>query len=206
MTNNELQQLIFKQIFPISQEYDVYSTMYPAWGNRHKGKDYACPTGTPLYAVFDGEIIFASTNNGWGNLVELKNGNFVAYYAHQLRFNVTAGQQVKKGDLIGWTNNTGTSTGPHLHFGIMEGIVWINPCEYKLNYIPMDELKNYVKKDIRLNFNPKNGSVWICNNNKRYKIGTKPDDIVVLAAMMCGEHISDAELKNPITTDRREVL
>lgn len=67
-------------------------------------------------------------------------------------------------------------------------------------------LSGYVKKDVRLNFNSKNGSVWICNNNKRYKIGTKPDDIAVLASILAGEHISEAELKNPITTDRREVL
>jgi murein DD-endopeptidase MepM/ murein hydrolase activator NlpD len=86
----------------------------------HNGTDFGTPIGTPIYAAEDGQV-FAVGNNGkvqYGRYIVIKHGNNLAtLYAHLSRQIVSAGNSVKKGDIIGYSGNTGYSTGPHLHFG-----------------------------------------------------------------------------------------
>jgi murein DD-endopeptidase MepM/ murein hydrolase activator NlpD len=96
----------------------------------HNGEDYACNTGTGVYACADGIVTYAIGNyaendkTGYGNLVSLLiptdeiNTYYDVVYGHLLSTTVKAGDEVKAGQLIGLTNNTGFSTGPHLHFGL----------------------------------------------------------------------------------------
>jgi murein DD-endopeptidase MepM/ murein hydrolase activator NlpD len=85
----------------------------------HKGVDYAAPIGTPVRAVGDGVILTASTQGGYGNVVEVQHrGTFSTLYAHLSAFapSIEPGKPVSQGDIIGYVGQTGWATGPHLHY------------------------------------------------------------------------------------------
>lgn len=88
----------------------------------HPGIDLAADIGTPIYAPADGVVELAeyNANNGFGYLVVIvHNYGFKTRYAHMSRKDVVKqGQFIKKGDLIGYSGNTGLSTGPHLHYEV----------------------------------------------------------------------------------------
>ena len=97
----------------------------------HKGMDIAAAGGTPIYAAHDGRI--SSTTGHWtyGNVVMVDNGDGVTtLYAHMSSIAATVGQQVKKGDVIGYVGSTGRSTGNHLHFEVRINGVRQNPRNY----------------------------------------------------------------------------
>ena len=86
----------------------------------HRGLDIGLPEGTPIYAMDTGTIIYASWAAGsyydYGNLIVIDHGNgYETYYAHLSGINVFPAQEVRQGQLIGYTGNTGRSSGPHLH-------------------------------------------------------------------------------------------
>jgi soluble lytic murein transglycosylase-like protein len=81
----------------------------------HEGIDYGLPTGTPLYTPFAGTVI-AGNNGGYGNQVKVRLDNgYEISFAHMQGFSVTTGQRVNPGDLLGQSDSTGNSSGPHLH-------------------------------------------------------------------------------------------
>lgn len=87
----------------------------------HQGIDIAMPRGTPLYAIVDGKIVAVGNNPVAGNFVTLRDAKGTEYsYSHLDSSDVTAGQEIKRGSLIGKSGNTGRSTAPHLHFGVKE--------------------------------------------------------------------------------------
>ncbi|PSW61367.1 peptidase M23 [Photobacterium kishitanii] len=87
---------------------------------RHDGLDFAAKIGTPIYAPADAVIERARNSNyGYGNQLTLNHTmGFTSTYSHMSKFKVKQGEFVKKGQLIGWTGNSGLSTGPHLHYEI----------------------------------------------------------------------------------------
>jgi len=94
----------------------------------HHGTDFGARRGTPLLAVNDGKVIFSGWMGGYGKVVKIRHaGGYISLYAHQSRIRVRRGQRVKKGQIIGYVGNTGRSTGPHLHFGLMKNGRWIDP-------------------------------------------------------------------------------
>lgn len=87
------------------------------YGRRHQGVDIALPTGTPLYAAFDGKVRISKYLGGYGNLVVIRHDNGLeTFYGHMSRRDVEPGDVVHAGDVIGASGNTGRSTGAHLHF------------------------------------------------------------------------------------------
>lgn len=109
---------------PITQLFGENPDFYKKWGYAgHNGVDYGIPNGTPINSAASGTVAQVSfENGGYGNYVKIthKDGTktFHTYYAHLASAAVAAGQKVKSGQLIGYSNNTGASTGPHLHFGL----------------------------------------------------------------------------------------
>jgi murein DD-endopeptidase MepM/ murein hydrolase activator NlpD len=96
----------------------------------HRGIDVAANMNTPIFATEEGVVRTAAleanakTEGGKaaGNYIEITHPDgSVSRYLHQTKFNVQKGQQVKKGDIIGYVGSTGASTGPHLHFEIWTG-------------------------------------------------------------------------------------
>jgi len=92
---------------------------HPILGSRrnHKGVDLAQPNGTPVYATADGMVSRAEPFSSYGNYIQIEHGGELqTRYAHLSGYAVAAGQQVTKGQLIGFVGSTGRSTGPHLHY------------------------------------------------------------------------------------------
>jgi murein DD-endopeptidase MepM/ murein hydrolase activator NlpD len=85
----------------------------------HKGVDYAAPIGTPVRATANGTVLFAGRQEGYGNVIHLKNqGVYSTLYAHLSRFapGTKQGARVAQGQIIGYVGQTGWATGPHLHY------------------------------------------------------------------------------------------
>jgi murein DD-endopeptidase MepM/ murein hydrolase activator NlpD len=86
----------------------------------HEGNDFAIPEGTPVYAPADGVVVLAEQLAVRGNAVLIDHGWGVYSGLYHLKsFVATVGQQVKQGDLVAYSDNTGLSTGAHLHWDIV---------------------------------------------------------------------------------------
>lgn len=109
---------------PITQLFGENPQIYKKWGfPGHNGIDYGVPNGTPVKAAAAGAVALVGfENGGYGNFVKLSHADgdktYFTYYAHLASGAVTAGQKVKAGTVVGYSNNTGASTGPHLHLGL----------------------------------------------------------------------------------------
>jgi murein DD-endopeptidase MepM/ murein hydrolase activator NlpD len=85
----------------------------------HNGIDFGIPNGTKLFAVDRGRVIeIGNDSDGYGRYLKLQHRWGESLYAHMQGFTVEAGQFVKRGQVIGYSDNTGASAGPHLHLGI----------------------------------------------------------------------------------------
>jgi murein DD-endopeptidase MepM/ murein hydrolase activator NlpD len=109
--------------------YIVSSEYGERWGKIHKGLDMAAHVGEPVYAIADGEVIYAGDGlRGYGNVVILRHDRKMSsLYAHNSELKVKQGDQVTKGTLVALLGNTGHSTGPHVHFEIRDGDAAVNP-------------------------------------------------------------------------------
>jgi murein DD-endopeptidase MepM/ murein hydrolase activator NlpD len=83
-----------------------------------KGIDWAVPIGTPITAAAAGVVAIAEYSATYGNHVHLYHGSSVTIYGHLDRWIVSPGEKVVEGQVIGYSGNTGDSSGPHLHFEI----------------------------------------------------------------------------------------
>jgi murein DD-endopeptidase MepM/ murein hydrolase activator NlpD len=126
----------------ISSEFGM--RIHPIYGNRrmHTGIDFALETGKPIKATADGEVIFAGTRGGYGNLVIIDHFNeYSTRYAHMSKIKAHRGDYVKRGDIIGYVGMTGAATGPHLHYEVRVSGQEKNPREF----LPQD-FENVAKK------------------------------------------------------------
>jgi len=97
----------------------------------HEGMDIAAQTGTPVLAPADGVVIKAGFSSGYGNVIEVSHGYGIkTVYAHNSRLNAKEGQRVKRGDVISFVGDTGSSTGPHLHYEVRLNGLPVNPVKY----------------------------------------------------------------------------
>lgn len=117
-------QLIPPVSGPMTQLFGADPQFYKRFGfPGHNGIDYGIPNGTSVAAAAAGTVAAISfENGGYGNYVKLSHTDgsrkYFTYYAHLSNASVTPGQEVTAGTIIGFSNNTGASTGPHLHFGL----------------------------------------------------------------------------------------
>ena len=99
------------------------------YNKMHRGTDFAAPEGTPIMASGDGVITKAGWCGGGGNCVKIKhNKTYQTVYAHMKNFSNLAipGNRIKQGQIIGYVGSTGMSTGPHLHYEVIENGKKIN--------------------------------------------------------------------------------
>ena len=113
----------------------------------HTGIDFAASIGTPIYATADGKVLEVSVRfSGYGKMVEIDHGfGYHTRYAHMHGFAVRQGQQVKRGDLIGYVGNTGLSTAPHLHYEVLLNGSHINPVHYFFNDLTPAEYEKIIE-------------------------------------------------------------
>ncbi|MDA0152324.1 M23 family metallopeptidase [Vibrio sp. Makdt] len=114
---------VFDRPYRISSLYGVRNIKgHPNASKNHKGIDFPVLTGTAIYAPADGyaEVVRPSkSKTGSGNFLRLQHAfGFESSYSHLSKFAIANGEYVQKGDLIGYSGNTGYTTGPHLHYEI----------------------------------------------------------------------------------------
>ena len=110
------------------------------WGRTHNGTDFAAPGGTPIRAAADGVVSVARVSSSYGNYVQVSHGaddsgnTYDTLYAHMQNYVVGVGQQVSKGELIGYVGNTGRvygqNGGYHLHLELRVNSGRVDPLAY----------------------------------------------------------------------------
>ena len=127
-----IQSITIPSIWPCKG--DVSSPYGLRWGGSdfHPGIDIANDMGTPIVATADGVVEVAGWNSGgYGNMVDIDHGNgLMTRYGHASQVVVTAGQPVKRGQIIAYMGSTGFSTGPHCHYEVHVNGQVVNPATY----------------------------------------------------------------------------
>jgi murein DD-endopeptidase MepM/ murein hydrolase activator NlpD len=128
--------------------HPIYKTL-----RMHTGVDFTAPTGTPIYAPGNGRVVEAERNRlGYGLMVVIDHGyGYETLYAHLSKFNVRVGQEVKRGEIIGFVGNTGVSTAPHLHYEVIKNGKKVNPINYFFNDLTPEEFEYIIEVASRIN-------------------------------------------------------
>ena len=102
----------------------------PRWGRMHTGIDIDGTTGQPIVAANSGTVIMAGPYSGYGNCVIIDHGGVQTLYAHMNSINVSQGQQIAQGEIVGTVGSTGNVTGDHLHFEVRVNGSPVDPMSY----------------------------------------------------------------------------
>ena len=117
--------------------------IHPIYKTRklHTGMDFSAKSGTPIYATGDGKIsLVKRSRRGYGNHVIIDHGyGYKTLYAHMKEYTVRKGENVKRGEIIGYVGSTGTSVGPHLHYEVIKDGKKINPVNFYYNDLNPNE-------------------------------------------------------------------
>lgn len=155
--NKEKMLASIPAIMPVANE-DLKRTA-SGWGYRihpiykvskmHYGMDFTAPVGTPVYATGDGKVVEVSgsknSRSGFGLVVKIDHGyGYETVYAHLNGFNVRQGQEVKRGDVIGFVGNSGGSTAPHLHYEVHRNGSAVNPQHYYFKDLTPQEYERMI--------------------------------------------------------------
>jgi len=141
-------------ISPVDVKYRLgdgfkFREKHPVLGTprMHYGQDFEVPYGTDVHATGNGTVIEAGWNSmGFGNFVVIDHGYGIrTTYGHLSRINVPKGLKVKRGDLIGQSGNTGTSSGPHLHYQIDQFGQHKNPINFFNNDMSAEEYSEMIQ-------------------------------------------------------------
>lgn len=112
----------------------------------HAGLDFTAKRGTEIYAAGDGVVEKADWMSGYGQIVIIDHGfGYKTRYAHCSKYNVKAGQKVKRGDIIAFVGNTGASVGPHLHYEVRKNGEAINPINFFFNDLSPEEYEKVIE-------------------------------------------------------------
>jgi murein DD-endopeptidase MepM/ murein hydrolase activator NlpD len=117
----------------------------------HYGMDFTAPTGTEVYATGNGVVeLVESSMRGYGNEMIINHGyGYKTLYGHMNGFNVKQGQQIKRGDVIGFVGSSGLSTAPHLHYEILLNGEKVNPVNYYFNDLSATEYEKMIELSIK---------------------------------------------------------
>lgn len=135
-------------ISPVDPSYRLgdrfgYREKHPVlgYGRMHYGQDFSVPYGTKVYATGDGKVTEAGYNtSGFGYYVVIDHGfGLISIYGHLSRINVPKDANVKRGDVVGLSGNSGTSSGPHLHYQINKYGTPVNAINFFNNDITQQE-------------------------------------------------------------------
>ena len=140
----EIQLLLDKQRSTLAAKPDIWPVkgwitsgfgrrMSPLTGEpgRHMGVDIANELNSPIRVTADGVVTYAGWQNGYGRLVVVEHGfGYSTRYGHCARLNVSVGQEVKRGDVVGFIGSSGRSTGSHCHYEVRIHGVPVDPMKY----------------------------------------------------------------------------
>jgi hypothetical protein len=125
----------FRDVHPV--------TGLPEW---HRGQDFNAPYGTNVVATGNGTVTFAGNrNDGYGNYVMIDHGfGYQSLYGHLSKISVSLGLNIKRGDLIGLSGNTGSSSGPHLHYEIIINGQHVNALNFFSDDLTPEEYNDMI--------------------------------------------------------------
>ena len=114
---------------------------------KHTGVDFSLEVGNPVHATGDGKIKYTKSSlSGYGKQVHIDHDfGFQTKYGHLDKILVKKGQQVKRGDLIGYSGNSGKSTAPHLHYEVIKNGIKVNPIHYFSRDLSADEYEEILR-------------------------------------------------------------
>lgn len=123
--------------------------MHPIYKRRkmHTGMDFSAEQGTEIYATGDGVVAeVENSRRGYGNHVVLSHGyGYKTLYAHMTQYIVRRGEKVKRGQVIGYVGNTGTSVAPHLHYEVIKNGEKVNPVNFYFNDLTPEEYEKMIE-------------------------------------------------------------
>ena len=123
---------------PIRSSYGRRRDPFTGQTEMHQGLDIGGLYGSIVRAPANGRVVYSRRKSSYGNLIMLDHGGGITTrYGHLSRFAVSVGDQVLKGDLIGYVGNSGRSTGPHLHYEVRLNDRTVNPR----NYLPAKSIR-----------------------------------------------------------------
>src|SRR5436190_11937588 len=115
----------------VNSEFGTRNSPWTSGLEFHSGMDIRAERGTAIYAPANGSVVLAGAHQEYGTAIIVDHGQDIrSLYGHLSRLNVQPGQRVERGGLIGWTGNTGRSSGPHLHYEILVRGQAVNPRAY----------------------------------------------------------------------------
>ena len=124
--------------------------IHPIYKTRkfHMGMDFTAPTGTDIYATGNGRVEKIKwSRRGYGNHVIIDHGyGYKTLYAHMVKINVRKGQKIKRGQVIGFVGNTGTSVGPHIHYEVIKDGKRVNPINFYFNDLSPEEYVQIIEQ------------------------------------------------------------
>jgi murein DD-endopeptidase MepM/ murein hydrolase activator NlpD len=114
-----------------TSKYGRRSSPFTGRSEFHRGLDITHRVGTPIIAPSAGKVTFVGRGPLWGVHVNIWHGfGFETFYGHMRQAAVRVGQQVDRGEVIGYLGSTGRSTGPHLHYQVNSGGIPVDPERY----------------------------------------------------------------------------
>ncbi|MCW3804862.1 M23 family metallopeptidase [Plebeiibacterium marinum] len=114
---------------------------------QHEGIDFIASTGTKIFAAADGKVTSVRVSDSFGRVVEVDHGfGITTLYAHMSKFKVKRGENVKRGDVLGYVGNSGLSAGPHLHYEVHIKGKEVDPVNYFFKDLTSAEYKAVVEK------------------------------------------------------------
>lgn len=161
MAKNKSEMLIsIPAIIPIPKNKGVIASgfgyrIHPIYKvlRMHTGIDITCRLGTPVYATGNGTVSKNdATVSGMGIVCVIEHGyGYKTVYGHLSKLKVKPGQKVKRGQIIGYTGNTGISIGPHLHYEVMKNGKFVNPINYFYNDLTPEEYQKVIEESSKVN-------------------------------------------------------
>jgi murein DD-endopeptidase MepM/ murein hydrolase activator NlpD len=132
------------------REMDHFPGISPVsvkFSRMHNGQDFDVPYGTDVYATGDGKVIESGWNSGgFGNYIVIDHGyGLQTVYGHLSNIKVVRSQNIKRGDLIGISGNSGLSSGPHLHYQVEQFGTHKNPINFFNNDVTADEYNDMIQ-------------------------------------------------------------
>jgi murein DD-endopeptidase MepM/ murein hydrolase activator NlpD len=129
------QKNIVPSMWPVNgrllSRYGERQDPFSGEGAMHTGVDISAPMGTPVHCAADGIVAYSEYSAGYGRVVIVDHGNgMTTRYAHLSKFEVIPGQEIRRGEILGYSGASGRVTSPHLHFEVRLGGSPVNPYPY----------------------------------------------------------------------------
>ena len=126
-----IQPVINQQLTLLTASYGMRIHPFYKTLQSHQGVDYTIPEGSRVFATADGRVKEIATRSTAGRTIVIDHGNgYETSYSHLLAVNVRRGQEVRRGDIIGLSGNTGLSIAPHLHYEVRHNGMRVDPIHY----------------------------------------------------------------------------